>query len=52
MLGLPTLWATNYRQLEGKLKPGGDGEADTESSTGLCFGACRCAGFAAAGQSA
>ena len=52
MLGLPTLWATNYRQLEGKLKPGGDGEADTESSTGLCFGACPCAGFAAAEQSA
>jgi len=34
------------------LKPGGDGEADTESSTGLCFAACPCAGFAAAEQSA
>ena len=42
------MWATNYRQLEGKLKPGCDGEADTESSTGLCFGACPCSGFAAA----
>ena len=32
------------------LKPGSDGEADTESLTGRGFGACCCAGFAAAGR--
>jgi len=47
-------WACLHCGLQtiGNLKPGGDGEADTESSTGLCFGACPCAGFAAAEQSA
>jgi len=49
-------WACLHCGLQtiGNLKPGacGDGEADTESSTGLGFGACRCAGFAAAGRSA
>ena len=47
-------WACLHCGLQtiGNLKPGGDGVADTESSTGLCFGACCCAGFAAAGQSA
>ena len=47
-------WACLHCGLQtiGNLKPGGDGVADTESSTGLCFGACRCAGFAVAGQSA
>ena len=44
------LWATNYRQKN--LKPGGDGEEDTESSTGLWFGTCSCPDFAAVGQSA
>ena len=50
------IWACLHCGLQtiGNLKPGagGDGEADTESSTGLGFGACRCAGFAAAGRSA
>ena len=34
-------WACLHCGLQtiGNLKPGGDGEADTESSTGLCFGA-------------
>jgi hypothetical protein len=47
-------WACLHCGLQtiGNLKPGCDGVADTESSTGLCFGACRCAGFAVAGQSA
>ena len=47
-------WACLHCGLQtiGNLKPGGDGEADTESSTGLGFSACRGACFAAAGQSA
>ena len=51
---LLSCWACLHCGLQtiGNLKPGGDGVADTESSTGLCFGACRCAGFAAAVQSA
>ena len=47
-------WACLHCGLQtiGNLKPIGDGEADTESSTGLGFSACSGACFAAAGQSA
>ena len=48
-------WACLHCGLQtiGNLKPGGDGEADTESSLNrTLLRACRCAGFAATGQSA
>ena len=45
-------WACLHCGLQTIGMPGGDGEANMESSTGLGVGACHGAGFAAAGRSA